>query len=67
MKKEKISIFKESKIKGAPTDAEAEENALRAIQVYLYIIKDDEEKINDFSDLMDDLIGDVKIKQKNKS
>ncbi len=54
-KTEKIDIFKSAKM-FTPTEAEAEDKAYSAIQVYLDSIKNDKEKIDDFSELVGDII-----------
>jgi hypothetical protein len=41
---------------GPPTEEEAEDKAYDAIQVYLDIIKNDKEKIEDFSEIVSDFI-----------
>lgn len=67
MKKKNISIFKKPNVSLPPTEEEAEDKAYYAIQVYLDLIKNDSEKIKDFKDLVNDLIGDVRIKQKTNN
>ena len=54
MKKKGIDIFASAK-EYVPTEEEAERYALHYLQTYLNIIKNDESKVEDFKDVVNEL------------
>jgi len=58
MKKKVTNIFASAK-KRVTTEEEAERDALHYLQTYLDIIKNDESKVEDFKDLVNELFNNI--------
>ena len=64
MGKKQPNIFKDAKPAPPPTEEEALDSALYAVQTYLSMVKGDEEKIDDFNSLVDTFCWDARKEKK---
>ncbi|MCX6293949.1 MAG: hypothetical protein NT127_06615 [Sphingobacteriales bacterium] len=60
MEKKKLNLFDIAKAAPSPTSDDAVDNALEAVQTYLNLINNDEEKISDFKEIVDTLCWEAK-------
>lgn len=64
MEEKQPNIFRDAKPAPPPTEDQALDYALDAVQTYLNIVKGDEEKIDDFNSTVDSFCWDAKKKGK---
>jgi hypothetical protein len=60
MEKKKPSIFDLAKPSPAPSEDQAYDNALKAVQTYLNMVNNDEEKIDLFQDIVSSFCWEAK-------
>ena len=60
MEKKKLNIFESAKLSSMPTEDQAYDNALEAVQTYLNMLGNDEEKIDEFNSIVDSFCFDAK-------
>ena len=60
MEQKKPSIFELAKPVPAPTENQAFDNALHAVQTYLNMIRNDEDKISEFNDMVNSFCWEAK-------
>ena len=63
MDKKKLNLFDIAKAAPSPTSDDAFDNALEAVQAYLNMLDNDEEKIDEFNSIIDTFCYEAK---KNK-
>jgi len=64
MENNEPNIFRNAKPGPPPTEEELLDKALYAVQDFLYVVKNDKEKIDDFRDLVDHYCWDAQKEKK---
>ena len=60
MEKKKLNIFESAKPASMPTEDQAFDNALEAVQTYLNMLDNDEGKIDEFNSIVDTFCYEAK-------